>query len=397
MEKGEMIPEINEDVKISQFSENTYLVHQTQYNHRLKVSSEVYLLLLMIDGKRNISFLTKKYEKDVSIDFIYELLFDKLGSFGIIKNSLAKIKKDSNPSYLKLSFIFINKRIISKIIPPLKFLFNPASFLISFILFLTISFIVFLKCRQLLISYNFNGDIVLFLVLGFISITFHELGHVTAAEYFGAEQNGIGGGFYLLSPVYFADISDIWKLPYKQRIIVNIAGVYFEMIICTIFLLISILIDRIGIAIIVYGIFLKALFNLLPFIRSDGYWILVDFLNIPNLHQQANRTLKELVQSIYKRKLFAFTKLNILLCIYALGNICTALFFIFYATFYHLNSIIYLPINFYHFMIDLHHNVKYLSLENLKNFFIPVLFYFMLFNFLKSNITGRIYRRNRVK
>ena len=79
----------------------------------------------------------------------------------------------------------------------------------------------------------------MFFCLSFLSVTFHEFGHVTATEYFGAKQDGIGGGFYLFSPVYFADVTDIWKLKPNQRIIVNLAGIYFELLICTIYIILA--------------------------------------------------------------------------------------------------------------------------------------------------------------
>ncbi len=82
-------------------------------------------------------------------------------------------------------------------------------------------------------------DLIFFFIISLITGIFHEFGHVTATEYYGAKQGGIGFGFYLLSPVYFADVTDIWKLKPKQRIIVNVSGVYFEIIICSILMIIG--------------------------------------------------------------------------------------------------------------------------------------------------------------
>ena len=48
-------------------------------------------------------------------------------------------------------------------------------------------------------------------------------------------------GFYLFTPVYYADVTDIWRLPSGQRIIVNLAGVYFEFLFCSFLCLLSLL------------------------------------------------------------------------------------------------------------------------------------------------------------
>ena len=128
---------------------------------------------------------------------------------------------------------------------------------------------------DIIISQNFKAyDWLFIFILGFVSVTFHELGHATATSYFGAKHGGIGGGFYLFSPVYFADVSDIWKLKPSQRIVVNLAGIYFELIISSLYILIGFIWGKEILLITGVLIFTKSLLNLNPFLRSDGYWIL---------------------------------------------------------------------------------------------------------------------------
>ena len=76
-------------------------------------------------------------------------------------------------------------------------------------------------------NFDLSKSIKYFFVIKFFSTTLHEIGHATATSFFGASHGGIGGGFYLFSPVYFADVTDIWRLKKWQRIVVNVAGVYF--------------------------------------------------------------------------------------------------------------------------------------------------------------------------
>ena len=137
--------------------------------------------------------LNKELNDSTNIDFLYNLLYTKLGKYGIIENNFIKIKPNEKPSYLKLSFIVIPSNFISKITPSLKFLFYPRvlKFLIS-LCFTIIIFTVITNYNDIL-KQNF-GEInwIMFFCLSFLSVTFHEFGHVTATEYFGAKQDGIG-------------------------------------------------------------------------------------------------------------------------------------------------------------------------------------------------------------
>ncbi|MDQ0497132.1 site-2 protease family protein [Paenibacillus brasilensis] len=65
------------------------------------------------------------------------------------------------------------------------------------------------------------------LILLLLSILFHEFGHVVAAYRYGIRPRDIGIGLYMLVPVMFVDLSEAWKLPRKQRVVIDFAGIYF--------------------------------------------------------------------------------------------------------------------------------------------------------------------------
>jgi len=93
-------------------------------------------------------------------------------------------------------------------------------------------------------------------------------------HHFGAKHGGIGGGFYLLMPVYFADVTDIWKLTKKQRITVNLAGLYFEMIYAVVLIGAGLIFNHSTLILLSCVFLLSTLNNANPFVRSDGYWVL---------------------------------------------------------------------------------------------------------------------------
>lgn len=83
-------------------------------------------------------------------------------------------------------------------------------------------------------------------------------------------------------------VSNIWKLRRKQRIVVDLAGIYFQLL----FLLPIILVHfmtNLDLKYVIYAINLSFLFDLNPFFRFDGYWVFTDLLGIANLRQRTNK------------------------------------------------------------------------------------------------------------
>lgn len=87
------------------------------------------------------------------------------------------------------------------------------------------------------------GDVNIYIILGvllllLLSSFVHEIGHASACRHFGVKHGGIGFGLYLTFPVFYTDVSEIWKLKRTERIVVNMAGVYFQLILLIPFFLI---------------------------------------------------------------------------------------------------------------------------------------------------------------
>jgi putative peptide zinc metalloprotease protein len=394
MERSKLIPKLAENIVFHDFSQNHFFIHQKDYDHRIKISIDTYNLIRKIDGKKTLEQIKEEINENISIDLLYKILYENLGKYGIIKNNLIEVKAKDKPSYLKLSFIVIPSKFISRITPFLKFLFhtNVIKVLIPLCLLLIASTLI-TSYNEILNQSFEKSNWITFFSLGFLSVTFHEFGHVTATEFFGAKQDGIGGGFYLFSPVYFADVTDIWKLKPKQRIIVNLAGIYFELIICSIYIIIGLLFQTKLIIILAIVIFLRTLFNLNPFLRSDGYWILTDTIGIANLYKVSNNALLTFLKSLFKKNVaFRYNLRNILLSCYASVNYLLLIIFIGYVIIFNSNSVIYFPVNFFNFIKNTI-NGNGFSLINLAEFIIPLLFYYLLFSLIKNLI---IRKRKRI-
>lgn len=389
MKKELLVPKISKDVSFHSFSKGSYLVHQSNYNHRIKVTKETFNILNKIDNAKNLLAINSEIDNILDINKLFNLLFIKFGEYGIIESTYVTVKKSQKPDYLKLSFILFSENLIAKITPYLKFLFQKK--IMPFILFLCFILITasMINNFDIIVSQNLKANDWLFIfILGFVSVTFHELGHATATSYFGAKHGGIGGGFYLFSPVYFADVSDIWKLKSSQRIVVNLAGIYFEFIISALYILIGFILGKDILLITGVLIFAKSLLNLNPFLRSDGYWILSDASNIPNLHKISKSLLFSFITSLFKKSVIFSTSIFFLV-IYASINYIILLLFLGFYIFSNPESVVYFPYNFFVFIESIIYGTKAFSISAITQFILPLLFYYLLFNLLKNLILRR--------
>ena len=323
------VPTIKESIEII-FRDNQFVLFDKNGSNHLSISRQVYVLLKLIDNKKNIRELTLEYNElqktSCSEEFIHNIIFNILGKHNLDKDS-ENINK--TPNYLKLNQLVLSKEVVSKISSIFTFLYKKEYFLF---LLLTTSFFLFF------ISSMFFSDVVFFIknispsnLLIYITVMLfsgliHEIGHTSAAKAFGAKSGGIGFGFYLLTPVLYADVSNIWILESKKRIIVNIGGIYFELIFASFLVLVAFFIDYKPLFFLPLAIVFKTLFNLNPFMRNDGYWVLSDVINVPNLRKTSDEILLKLIKGSGENK---FGKKEYFLATYSFINYILIYIFLF--------------------------------------------------------------------
>ncbi|HNT29434.1 MAG TPA: hypothetical protein PKL83_00600 [bacterium] len=131
-----------------------------------------------------------------------------------------------------------------------------------------------------------------FLLVNIISLLLHELGHGLTVKHFNRTIER--GGFFLHYgiPTLYVDTSDMWLSPKKQRLAVTWAGLYVNLIIASLATLwMFILPSATELAHMLYQIafinYLIVFFNLTPFGEFDGYFLLIDVLEIPLLRKKS--------------------------------------------------------------------------------------------------------------
>ncbi|MGI9457299.1 MAG: hemolysin D, partial [Aeoliella sp.] len=125
----------------------------------------------------------------------------------------------------------------------------------------------------------------------------HEFGHGLSCKYFGGECHEMGIMFLVLTPCLYCNVSDSWMLPNRwHRAAIGAAGMYIEVVlasICTFIWWFSEpgFLNYICLNIMFVSSVSTILFNANPLLRYDGYYILSDILEIPNLRQKATSIL----------------------------------------------------------------------------------------------------------
>lgn len=387
------IPELADDIKISEFNKSEYLIEREQTGVHVNINAATLKLVNLVDGKRTINTIVQEYNKSdptssISTDTAHQVLYQNLGIYQIIKNDLHPEYKEDRASYLRFRMTLLKSEWIHRYTSFLSPLFTKKVFypvLIFCFLFVVVSLgLNFNLIYTELFNLSFYNWGIFILFFG-ISTFFHEIGHASSCEHFGVRHGDIGFGFYLFVPVMFADVSGIWKLPKRDRIVVNLAGMWMDFINASIMLLLFYTTQNINFILIAVAIFLSTLGNINPFLRYDGYWVLSDLIDVPNLRKKSNETLIQVFNNIRKNIPFKFTKEVILFSVYALISNYIILLLVLGLFLSDPYGIISFPKNVYGFFVDLFSNGFNITLNDLKPLMLAAIFYMIILRYFISN------------
>lgn len=119
-----------------------------------------------------------------------------------------------------------------------------------------------------------------------LAAAFHELGHAAALHYGGGRVKGMGAGFYLVYPAFYTDVSDNYRLPRWARVRTDLGGFYFNLIFALVVMAMYVVTGQEILLLIITLINFEIIYQLLPFVRLDGYWTLADITGVPDFFSQ---------------------------------------------------------------------------------------------------------------
>jgi putative peptide zinc metalloprotease protein len=135
--------------------------------------------------------------------------------------------------------------------------------------------------------------------VGFIALLFgvsiwHELGHAFACKRYGGEVHDIGFMIFYLQPAFYCNVDDSYIFPKQShRLAATFGGPYFELMMCSVAAAVWLTtpaewwIHSLALTLVFFTGLSVILMNVNPLIKLDGYYILMDWLDVPELREES--------------------------------------------------------------------------------------------------------------
>jgi len=207
--------------------------------YRVALSQYWFDLLTLFDGKKNSEAILTEFNYTHTEHCTSTQLQTFINEFALPKKML--VAKDSSgalserlsscPSYMLFKQALFKPAWVNVMTKSLTWLFNPKLATVMLVI-VVLAHVVFLNAHSSGVAPAVLQPDALAILHGFGIFTgvllLHELGHATAAYHYGCRQVEIGFGWYLFFGVFYAELSEIWRLTRKQRAVVDGGGMYFQ-------------------------------------------------------------------------------------------------------------------------------------------------------------------------
>lgn len=151
----------------------------------------------------------------------------------------------------------------------------------------------------------FSGNNLVWLALVWlITKVIHELAHGLTCRYFGGRCREAGVMLLFLTPCLYCDVSDSWMFRSRwQRVAVSAAGIVVELLLASLGVILWYfsepgLFNSLCLNVMIISSVGAVAFNGNPLLRYDGYYILSDLIEVPNLREKADAAVRDLFRRL---------------------------------------------------------------------------------------------------
>jgi putative peptide zinc metalloprotease protein len=341
-------PKFRDDLIISQqeFEKITYFVIKDPITHKFfRVKELEYFITQQLDGKTSPEEIAQSFQDHFHIQLPLETLekfIRNLKNFGFLEGEisdsstlltdqersqrereLARLQYQKQSFWGKLLFIklkgFDPDRLLNRLMKFSGFLFTPAFLFFSVIIILIALSLTLTNWKEL--GYSFSGIFKIATILKvwvaiFLVIVLHEFAHALTCKHFGGEVHEMGFLLLYFQPCFYCNVSDAYLFKEKsKKLWVTFAGVYGQVLLWAIATLLwrvtaldTGLNSFIFVVVITSGI--TVLFNFNPLIKLDGYYLLTDYLEIPNLRKKAFGYLSSRLKSRFLNQVMTLPQIS---------------------------------------------------------------------------------------
>jgi putative peptide zinc metalloprotease protein len=288
-----------------------------------RFEEEEFAILQMLDGQSSLDDIAEQFEEQFPpqtirveelqnfIGMLHRsglVLSDAPGQGWALKERRDEKKRKEFISALSniLAFRFRGfdpERWLDWLYPYVRWFFTPVATAISLmlaasaLLLVTVQFDVFQARLPSFHSFFAAQNWMALAVTLMATKILHEHGHGMFCKHFGGECHEMGVMFLVLTPCLYCNVSDSWMLPNRwHRAAIGAAGMYVEIVLASICTFIWWFsepgpLNYFCLNVMFVSSVSTVMFNANPLLRYDGYYILSDILEIPNLRQKASSIL----------------------------------------------------------------------------------------------------------
>ncbi len=303
-----------------------YVLRDRSNGRHLRFSATAYAFIGRLDGDFSVEeiwdrALDKQGEDTLSQDEVIMLL-TQLFAIDVLRSGLPADAKEFLKRYqrerrLRMRRAIMNPlairiplldpdRILSRFMPWVRPLFSRTGIVLWCLVVGFASVLALVNFPDLSAAVDkdiLSPENLVSILLVFVAIkVVHEFAHAFAVKMWGGDVHEMGITLLVLAPVPFVDASAAWGFCDKRkRMLVGVVGILVELFLAALALFVWLLVEPGLVRDAALNALLIAsvstlLFNANPLLRFDGYYVLQDLIEIPNLYSRSSRYYLYLIQ-----------------------------------------------------------------------------------------------------
>lgn len=319
---SQTLPVLRDDLVIRSMEEGVYVIKRPDKGSYYRLGEVEFFLLKGMDGEKTSRQLREEYREAFGEKLERTDLKDFLKlvrSQGLVREESTSdpAKRDSESSKENHGFASRLKgkgsimyyrwplcrpdKFFTWLEPHIRWIWTKGFVLVTLGVILT-ALLVLLANRHALVS-SFQETmrwetIALVWICVFLATCLHECAHGLTCKHYGGEVPDSGLLLLFFMPCFYCNVTDAWLIPQKsRRLAITLAGAYSDLIVWSLCVFVwrltmpDTFINYLSLMMLsVCG--MRSLLNLNPFLKLDGYYLLIDWLEMPNLRSRGEEYWK---------------------------------------------------------------------------------------------------------
>ncbi len=303
-----LLPKLRNDLLFSRQGREgqiTFVVKDPVTNQFFSLQEAEQFIATQLDGTTPLETIRQRVEARFDLALSPSALtkfVNSLDEFQLLESGSSQTKRLDKPGIVRGSLLYLRVKLFdpdamfNRLVGRVRFCFT-RGFVVAAAATILWGFVIFfanwddfrMGIVQLI---NWRSLFLLWTTMCMIS-TAHEFAHGLTCKYFGGQVREVGFLLIYFQPAFYCNVSDAWLFPEKRkRFAVGFAGPYFELFLwaCAVLLWrltdVETWVNRLALAAMATS-GIKTLINFNPLLKLDGYYLLSDLLDAPNLRRQA--------------------------------------------------------------------------------------------------------------